>query len=302
VQGWADAMSSDDRNYARTRLRLGALLALALLCVLAHVASASAAPLASSNGQVPTHLRSQHSALTGPDTTPPTTTVEGLPTGWSRTPVTLSLVATDDEGGSGMSGGSAKTEYSGDGGTSWVAGQTVTYRTWKRGGGSGVHTLLYRSTDAAGNVEETQGCEVLIDARPPLTRDDASLAAQLHDTTVSFTANDSLSSVAITWHSLDGGVWQQGPSVVVPASENWGVHWVAYYSVDNAGNAEYLKWCRVTITADPETIVFVTESGTRYHRETCQYLWHSKIPKTLYIAIIEGYLPCSVCEPPQLFQ
>ena len=73
-----------------------------------------------------------------------------------------------DAGGSGMSGGLAKTEYSKDGGATWSTGTSVTYGVWKRGGGSGLHTLLYRSTDAAGNLESTQSCEVKMDARAPV--------------------------------------------------------------------------------------------------------------------------------------
>ena len=36
--------------------------------------------------------------------------------------------------------------------------------------------------------------------------------------------------------------------MTVRAAGNAGVHWIAYYSVDKAGNAEYVKWCSVTIT------------------------------------------------------
>ena len=169
---------------------------------------------------------------------------------WHAAPFGLVLSPTDAT--SGMSGGFAKTEYSRDGGETWVTGDEVTYRAWKRGGGSGVHTLLYRSTDAAGNLEEPQGCEVLIDARPPCTSDDAPLEPQLGDVTVHLTAQDTLfgvtacSGVKETWYRLDDDGWQQGTAVPVSGS---GLHWIAYYSVDNVGNAEYMRWCSVTIAA-----------------------------------------------------
>ena len=169
---------------------------------------------------------------------------------WHAAPFDLVLSPTDAT--SGMSGGLAKTEYSRDGGETWVTGDEVTFRTWKRGGGSGVHTLLYRSTDAAGNLEGTQSCEVKIDARPPQTTNDAPLAPQTGDVTVHLTAADSLTGVTAcagvkeTWYALDGGGWQQGSSV--PVSGN-GLHWIAYYSVDNVGNAEMTRWCSVTISA-----------------------------------------------------
>lgn len=146
---------------------------------------------------------------TTPDTTPPVTGTDydGL---WHGTPFAVNLGARDEQGGWGMQGGYAKTEYSRDGGSTWVTGSTVTY-SGKRGG-SGVHTLLYRSTDTAGSLEETKRINVLIDARPPLTTNDAPLVPQGGDVTVHLTAADSLagviacSGVKETWCSLDGGV------------------------------------------------------------------------------------------------
>ena len=186
----------------------------------------------------------------GPDATPPTTTddADGL---WHRTPVTVLLTAEDEAGGSGMVGGEAKTEYSKDGGATWVEGTSVTYGIWKRGGGSGMHTLLYRSSDAAGNLEETRSCEVKIDARAPLTSDDAPSTPQSGAVTVHLTAADSLfgvsacSGLAATWYRLDNGGWTQGASVPVLGT---GLHWISYYSTDNAGNAEYVKSCSMTIS------------------------------------------------------
>lgn len=126
----------------------------------------------------------------------------------------------------------------------------------KRGGSSGIYTLLFRGTDAAGNEEQaTHSCQVYVDGRPPITTDDAPVGSQAGDVTVHFTAADSMfgvtacSGLAATWHSVDGGRWIKGSQVVVPAARNAGVHWIAYYSADNAGNAEYVKWCSVTIAA-----------------------------------------------------
>ena len=95
---------------------------------------------------------------------------------------------------------------------------SVTYGVWKRGGGSGLHTLLYRSTDAAGNLESTQSCEVKIDARAPVTANDAPLAPQAGPVTVHLTAADSMfgvsacSDVASVTYSLDGGAPQTVPA------------------------------------------------------------------------------------------
>ena len=163
---------------------------------------------------------------------------------------------TAEDGQSGMSGGLASVEYSRDGGLTWHEGAEVIFRTWKRGGGSGEHELLYRATDAAGNTTPVpEATLVRIDARPPLTSDDAPLDPQTSDVTIHLTAADSLfgvsacSDIKETWYSLDGGDWALGTQVTVTVAGNAGLHWIAYYSVDNVGNAEYAKWCCVTITA-----------------------------------------------------
>jgi cytoskeletal protein RodZ len=52
-------------------------------------------------------------------------------------------------------------------------------------------------------------------------------------------------------------------------------------------------------TTDPETItVYITRTGTKYHRADCRYLRKSKIPISLKDAK-KHYEPCSVCKPPR---
>jgi hypothetical protein len=51
--------------------------------------------------------------------------------------------------------------------------------------------------------------------------------------------------------------------------------------------------------SEPQSIiVYITKTGAKYHRGTCQYLSHSKIAITLANAKAQGYTPCSVCDPP----
>jgi hypothetical protein len=47
------------------------------------------------------------------------------------------------------------------------------------------------------------------------------------------------------------------------------------------------------------TYVYVTDTGTKYHRKTCQTLQHSKHRITLTKAKKAGYKPCKVCKPPR---
>jgi len=46
-----------------------------------------------------------------------------------------------------------------------------------------------------------------------------------------------------------------------------------------------------------EIIVYITNTGTKYHRETCNSLRRSKIPVTLEQTIERGYEPCRNCKP-----
>jgi len=48
------------------------------------------------------------------------------------------------------------------------------------------------------------------------------------------------------------------------------------------------------------TTVFVTKTGKKYHSKDCRYLRYSKIPISLKQAVLEGYEPCKVCQPPLL--
>ncbi|MCW1713219.1 MULTISPECIES: Ada metal-binding domain-containing protein [Synergistaceae] len=49
-----------------------------------------------------------------------------------------------------------------------------------------------------------------------------------------------------------------------------------------------------------DTIVYVTRTGSKYHRDGCSSLSRSKIEITLKEAVEEGYEPCKRCKPPRL--
>ncbi|MBW8384145.1 MAG: hypothetical protein K0M69_16695 [Youngiibacter sp.] len=49
---------------------------------------------------------------------------------------------------------------------------------------------------------------------------------------------------------------------------------------------------------EPEgTIVYITETGEKYHKGSCRFLSKSKIEISLEDAVKNGYEPCSVCKP-----
>jgi hypothetical protein len=48
-----------------------------------------------------------------------------------------------------------------------------------------------------------------------------------------------------------------------------------------------------------DVTVYITKTGSKYHRDGCRYLSKSKIAITLKQAKDSGYTPCSVCKPPE---
>lgn len=94
-----------------------------------------------------------------PDTTPPVTTASIWPSpnaaGWNRTPVDVTLTATDDISGV------ARTEYDldGIGPTAYTAPVPVV--------AEGVHTLGFRSIDHSQNAEARQSIDVRLDLNAP---------------------------------------------------------------------------------------------------------------------------------------
>jgi photosystem II stability/assembly factor-like uncharacterized protein len=99
------------------------------------------------------------------DTTLPTTAddYDGL---WHNSPVAVDFAATDPN--LPDASGVTSTEYSLDGGTTWTQGTSVTILAPADHTGDGLHTILYRSTDNAGNTEKVDGCTVKIDTTPPV--------------------------------------------------------------------------------------------------------------------------------------
>ena len=97
------------------------------------------------------------------DLTPPTTTVMGADDRWHSRPVTLHFKATDNPGGTGV----AYTEYSLNDGAMWTKGNAVTVQAPADHSNDGIHKVVYRSVDNAGNLEARRICLVRIDTRKP---------------------------------------------------------------------------------------------------------------------------------------
>lgn len=55
----------------------------------------------------------------------------------------------------------------------------------------------------------------------------------------------------------------------------------------------------VSEPSENKETVYITEHGTRYHKDGCKYLRNSKISIELSDAVI-SYKPCQICKPPEL--
>jgi hypothetical protein len=148
--------------------------------------------------------------------------------------------------------------YSGNVGIAWacsdagsgIAGSCPSASTIT-GEGSGL-TASASVTDRAGNTTQADSAAVRIDRHAPVTTIGAPSAWQNTDVTVTLSASDTLSGVAGTHYTVDGGAQQDG-TVVSLTSE--GVHTITAWSVDNAGNVESAKTATVSIDKTAPTIV-----------------------------------------------
>lgn len=55
--------------------------------------------------------------------------------------------------------------------------------------------------------------------------------------------------------------------------------------------------CEEEFAAESEDVVYITDTGEKYHRDGCRYLSQSQHDTTVSKAAAAGYTPCSVCDP-----
>ena len=153
------------------------------------------------------------------DAVAPTTVITSVPAapdgsnGWfKRSSVTFTLAATD------ATSGVASTTYTVDGGAPTTYGGAVTLAT------QGDHTITFRSTDAAGNVESTKSVHIKLDDVGPSTAlattpssPNGSNGWFTSSVSFSLTATDATSGVASRHYRLDGGATQTFSGAVAVA-------------------------------------------------------------------------------------
>jgi large repetitive protein len=178
------------------------------------------------------------------DKTAPVTKSD-IATQWKNEKMTVKLTATDDLSGV------AKTFYSING-SAFTEGNTLTITT------EGITQVSFYSVDNAGNQEEAEIEEVMVDNTAPVTKSDITDQRNKDAVRVKLSATDDLSGVAKTYYSINGSEYFVGNSFTVTGE---GVIQVSFYSVDNAGNSEAVKTEFVKIDNQaPETVSDVTDN------------------------------------------
>ena len=107
------------------------------------------------------NVEATNNAVVHIDTHAPVTTVSGNDAKWHHKPVTLSFSG-QDVGPAGVN----QTQYKIDG-HAWTTGTRATVKAPTNHSLDGIHTVYYRSTDAAGNVEAAKAVKVRIDTLGP---------------------------------------------------------------------------------------------------------------------------------------
>jgi hypothetical protein len=178
------------------------------------------------------------------DRTAPTTTSDAAAS-YAGT-ATVSLVATDGVGGSGV----RYTYYRIDTGAQTLG---TTLKVLAPTSGAPVsHTIYYWSTDYAGNIETTKSAtfsvSMMPDATPPTTTSNA-VATYSRPSTITLTAVDNPGGwgVANTYYKLDDNATQTGSASGTGLT---GAHSLRFWSTDAAGNTESAKTATFTVLAD----------------------------------------------------
>jgi hypothetical protein len=195
------------------------------------------------------------------DSTPPTTTAGNVPSGWSNAPVTVTLNAQDNTGGSGVK----QVSYSLSGaqtGSATVPGATANIAITA----NGTTTITYFATDNANNVESTKTAVVRVDTVKPVVLVPASpvvVDAVLNATgavaVYSASATDNLTpSPQLVCAPLSGGTFALGSTTVTCTA------------TDLAGNAQTASFTVVVRspsqqTQDLKTLLSQMQLGNQYN-------------------------------------
>ena len=205
-----------------------------------------------------------------PDSTPPTTTMScnsGACSGWFNAPVSVSLAATDNTGGSGVSA----TYYTTDGSTPTTSSTKYTGPFTA----SSTSTVKFFSVDTAGNTESVQSQQIQIDTASPATTiacNGAPCSSNWYNAAVQVTLSATDTGgpgVANTYYTTDGSTPTTSSTVYTGAFTVSSTSTVKFFSVDNAGSAEPVNSQQIQVDTAAPTTTISCNGGT------CSGGWYS---------------------------
>jgi cytochrome c len=174
---------------------------------------------------------------TSDDTAASSTIASHADSAWHNKPVTITLSASDIGGSQPVS-----TQYSLDGGLTWQTGTSITVDAPADHSGDGENTILYRSTDAAGNREATQVHSVMIDTLgPTCSAPKKAVVGAGKQGIIRFEAADDTSGVARATISIVNARGRVMRSFVERAANGWSGSGIPYF------------WLRFTCRLKPGT-------------------------------------------------
>ncbi len=164
--------------------------------------------------------------------------------------------------------------------------------------GATLAEALYQAADHLPTVIEMISPAHLLNAPSNLVGTKAS-SSQINLTWVDNSTNETGFKI----ERKTGSTWTQiatvGANIETYKNKNLASNTTYYYRVrayNIGGDSSYSN--TVYVTLGSSTIVYITNTGTKYHRDGCKYLIKSRIPILLSDACDEGYTPCSICDPP----
>jgi peptidoglycan/xylan/chitin deacetylase (PgdA/CDA1 family) len=223
------------------------------------------------------------------DTTAPSTSIAcnsaACSTGWYQTsPVTVTLTATDNTGGSGV----AATYYTIDGSTPTTSSPVYTTPFAV----SATTAVKFFSVDNAGNAEAVNTQPIEIDTTPPNTGISCnsvacSTGSYTAPVTVALTATDNTggSGVSATYYTTDGSTPTTSSTVYTGAFTLSNTATVKFFSVDNAGNAETVNTQSIQIQT-PDTTPPTTSIAC--NGAACSTGWYKTPPVTVALTATDN--------------
>ncbi|MBM6616302.1 OmpL47-type beta-barrel domain-containing protein [Bacillus suaedaesalsae] len=121
----------------------------------------------------------------------------------------------------------------------------------------GISKVSYYSVDKAGNIEQAQTSNVMIDKTAPVTVSNVTEEWSKDDVQVTLTTTDEHSGSALTYYSINGSDYQEGTAFTVNQED---VNEISYFSIDHVGNWEAVRTVEVKIDKTaPELSMNVNE-------------------------------------------